>query len=82
VDFADEAQRERHSRSQTFLTVGGSRDIVGHFLHIPHWNAGHLLTFEEKQVGERRLHAFNLRRQHRFFADIVVQKQGEIRQQK
>jgi len=43
--------------------------------NVVEWRAGRLLHFKEQEVGERRLGAFDLGREHCFAPDIGVEEE-------
>jgi hypothetical protein len=82
MNLADQPQGERKSGAQPFETVAHCSDVVRDFLYVFDRGSGNLLIFEEKKVRERRLRAFDLRGKHGLLANIGVEQQRKIGQQR
>jgi hypothetical protein len=82
VDLPDQAVGQRQFGLQAQESVLHRPDVVGDFPGIVRGDAGSLVEFEQQQVGQRGLRALDLRRQHRFLADVRVEKQARARQQR
>src|SRR6478735_9040601 len=55
-------------------------DVVGHFFDIGEWTSRRCAALESQEVGQRRLGALDLRRQHSLFANVEVGKESRRRQ--
>ena len=82
VHFPQEAVREWKSLAQSSHTVLERSDVVGNLHHVVQRDAGRFLKFEEQEVRERRLRAFDLGGKHRLPAHIGIEEQVRIRQQR
>ena len=56
-------------------------DVVRDLDDVVERHAGRLVDLEQQQIRERGLRAFDLRREHRFSADVGVEEELGIRQQ-
>jgi hypothetical protein len=81
VDFPQEPEGDRKSLGDPGDAKGECADVVRHLLHVVERHAGSRVGFEEQQVGERRLRALDLGREHRFLAHVGVEKECGLRQQ-
>ena len=81
VHLANEAVRERKASAQPRHAVLERGHVVRHLHHIVERHAGRLLELEQQEVGQGRLRALDLRRQHRLAPDVGVEKELRIRQQ-
>ena len=53
--------------------------VVRDFDDIVEWDAGHSLQLEKKEVGQRRLGTFDLRREHGLLAHVSIEKKCLVR---
>ncbi len=58
------------------------RHVVGHLPHVVQGHARHFLALVEQQIGQGGLRAFDLGRQQRLLADVEVDEQFRIREQR
>ena len=80
VDLADQPQGERKAAAQPIEAMVERRDVVRDFLNVVQRHAGRLVVFKQEQVGQRRLSALDLRREHRLLAHVGVDEQRQVRQ--
>jgi hypothetical protein len=80
VHAAEEAHRERQAAAQGLEAVLERRDAATHLARVFHRHAGLLVDLVEQQVGEGRLRAFDLRREHRLLANEAVAQQRSVGQ--
>jgi hypothetical protein len=65
----------RKAAAQSLQAMGHRLDVAGYLRDIPDRHAGCFTELVRQQVIERRLRAFDLRGQNRFFPDVGVEKQ-------
>ncbi len=82
VDLAYQPVGEREPRSQSGKPVVESGDVVGDLRDVADGRAGQFLQLEEQEVRQRRLRPLDLRGQHRFLADVRVQEERRVWQQR
>ena len=80
VHLADQAQREGQGVEPP-QPVHHGVDVARHLTHVVEGGARGGLGLEAQQVGERRLRALDLGREHGFLADVHVEEQLLARQQ-
>jgi hypothetical protein len=82
VDLANEAIREWEPLAQPRQPVVERSDVVRDLHDIVEWDSGCFIELEEEKVGERRLRALDLRREHGFLPDVGVEKKREVRKER
>jgi hypothetical protein len=82
VYLADQAVGERQALLDASKAVLQRRDVVGHFDNVIERHPGGGSDLEQQQVGQRRLGSLDLRRDNGLLADIAVEEQLGIRQQR
>ena len=82
VDLTNEAVRERKAFPQSGEPMFQSRDVVRDLDDVVERHARRLVELEEEQVRERRLRALDLRREHGLLADVGVEEERLVRQQR
>ena len=80
VHPAQEPHRERQPTAERREPVLERGDAAADLARVFHRHARLLVDLEEQQVGQRRLRAFDLRRQHRLLAHEAVEQQRRVRQ--
>ncbi len=82
VDLADQAVGERKALAQPSQPVLERGDVVRDLDHVVERHPGRLVELEEEQVGQRRLRALDLRREHRLLADVGIEEERLVRQER
>src|SRR5690606_909635 len=82
MDLANQAARERESLTQAGQAVVERCDVGRDFDDVVERDAGRFLQLEQEQVRERRLRALDLARDDRLTADVGVEEQVRLRQER
>jgi hypothetical protein len=80
VHVAQQTQTQGKAAAQPLDSVGHGRHTSTDFAGIVERHAGLLVDFEQQQIGQRRLGAFDLRREHRLLAHEAVEHQVRVGQ--
>lgn len=82
MDLADQPVGQREAPAQPRQAMLQCGNVVGHLDHVVKGHSGRLFEFKEQQVGERRLGSFNLRGEHGLLADVGIEEEGLVGQQR
>ena len=82
VDLADQSIREGEPFTESREAVLQRSDVARYLYDIVEWYAWRLVQLEEQQVGQRRLGALDLRREHGLPAHIGVEKELRVREKR
>ena len=82
VNFADEPVAERKILAQPTQPVFQGRHVVRDLHDIVERDAGRLVQFEQQEVGQRGLRALDLRGKDSLLADIGVEEEADVGQQR
>ena len=82
MNLKKQPEREGKPTPEPLDPVAQRDHIVRHLAHVLERNAGCLLAFVEQESGEGRLRAFDLLRDQRHFADVRVDEERSVREQR
>ena len=82
VDLAQQPERKREPAPEPLDPVAQCGYVVRYLAHVFERDAGRLIALVEEEIGEGRLRAFDLRGDQRLLADVGIDEERGVRQQR